>query len=216
MADEVTSNYHEAHLVAVPARRIVWQAIAQHLQSWIPTQAAVLEIGAGYCDWINNVKASRRVAIDIWPELPHHAAAGVEPIVLDIAKDLGTLNAGSFDTVLASNVFEHFAPDMVPIVVTGVVRMLKPGGRLLIVQPNFRLAWRAYFDDYTHRSIFTDVSLPALLRAQGFSIDLVQPRFMPYSMRDSWLPITSWLVSLYLKSPLKPMAGQMLIVATRR
>ena len=124
----------------------------------------MLEIGAGYCDWINNVEASRRVAIDIWPELPRHTAAGVEPIVLDIAKDLGTLNAGSFDTVLASNVFEHFAPDTVPVVVTGVVRMLKPGGRLLIVQPNFRLAWRAYFDDYTHRSIFTDVSLPALLR----------------------------------------------------
>ena len=34
------------------------------------------------------------------------------------------------------------------------------------------------------------MSLPALLRAQGFSIDLVQPRFMPYSMRGTRLPIT--------------------------
>jgi len=212
----VTSTYHEAHLVADPARRIVWRAIARHLQSWIPAQAAVLEIGAGYCDWINSVRAHRRVAIDIWPDLPRCAAPGVEPIVLDMARDLGTLNAGTFDTVLASNVFEHFAPDTVPIVVTGVARMLKPGGRLLIVQPNFRHAWRAYFDDYTHRSVFTDVSLPALLRAHGFSIDLVQSRFMPYSMRGSWVPITNWLVTLYLKSPLKPMAGQMLVVATKR
>ena len=212
----MTSTYHEAHLVAEPARKVVWQAIARHLQSWIPAQAAVLEIGAGYCDWVNSVSAARRVAIDIWPELPHHTAPGVEPIVLDIEKDLGILSAGSFDTVLASNVFEHFAPDVVPSVIAGVVRALKPGGRLLIVQPNFRLAWRAYFDDYTHRSIFTDVSLPALLRAHGFSIDLVQPRFMPYSMRNSRLPITSWLVTLYLKSPLKPMAGQMLVVATKR
>jgi len=212
----VTSTYHEAHLVPEPARRIAWQAIARHLQSWIPAQAAVLEIGAGYCDWVNSVKAARRVAIDIWPELPRHTAPGVEPLVLDIARDLDTLTAGSFDTVLASNVFEHFAPDVVPTVVAGVARVLKPGGRLLIVQPNFRLAWRAYFDDYTHRSIFTDVSLPALLRAQGLSIDLVQPRFMPYSMRNSRLPITSWLVTLYLKSPLKPMAGQMLVVAAKR
>jgi cyclopropane fatty-acyl-phospholipid synthase-like methyltransferase len=216
VADEVTSAYHEAHLVPEPARRIAWQAIARHLQSWIPAQAAVLEIGAGYCDWVNSVKAARRVAIDIWPELPRHTAPGVEPLVLDIARDLGTLTAGSFDTVLASNVFEHFAPDVVPTVVADVARVLKPGGRLLIVQPNFRLAWRAYFDDYTHRSIFTDVSLPALLRAQGLSIDLVQPRFMPYSMRHSRLPITSWLVTLYLKSPLKPMAGQMLVVAAKR
>ena len=212
----MTSTYHEAHLVAEPARRIVWQAIARYLQSWIPAQAAVLEIGAGYCDWINSVTAARRVAVDIWPELPRHTAPGVEPIVLDIERDLGILNAGSFDTVLASNVFEHFAPDVVPTVIAGVVRVLKPGGRVLIVQPNFRLSWRAYFDDYTHRSVFTDVSLPALLRAQGLSIDLVQPRFMPYSMRNSRLPITDWLVTLYLKSPLKPMAGQMLVVATRR
>ena len=212
----MTSTYHEAHLVAEPARRIVWQAIARYLQSWIPAQAAVLEIGAGYCDWINSVTAARRVAVDIWPDLPRHTAPGVEPVVLDIERDLGILNAGTFDTVLASNVFEHFAPDVVPTVIAGVVRVLKPGGRVLIVQPNFRLAWRTYFDDYTHRSVFTDVSLPALLRAQGLSIDLVQPRFMPYSMRNSRLPITDWLVTLYLKSPLKPMAGQMLVVATRR
>ncbi len=212
----MTSRYHEAHLVADPTRAIVWKVIAGYLQSWIPAQASVLEIGAGYCDWINNVTAHRRVAIDIWPDLPRCAAPGVEPLVLDLTKDLGALDAGTFDAVLASNVFEHFAADTVPVVVDGLVRILKPGGRLLIVQPNFRYAWRAYFDDYTHRSIFTDVSLPALLRAHGFSIDLVQPRFLPYSLRGSRLPITSWLVALYLRSPLKPLAGQMLVVATRR
>ena len=136
----MTSNYHEAHLVEEPARRIVWQAIARHLQSWIPAQAAVLEIGAGYCDWINSVKASRRVAIDIWPELPHHAAAGVEPIVLDIAKDLGTLNAGSFDTVLASNVFEHFAPDTVPMVIEGARLVVKPA--LPVLPPSLTVTRR--------------------------------------------------------------------------
>ena len=28
-------------------------------------------------------------------------------------------------------------------------RVLKPGGRLIVVQPNFRLEPRRYFDDYT-------------------------------------------------------------------
>ena len=215
MAHLMTLSYHEAHLSADPARTVVWQAIARHLESWIPLQGSVLEIGAGYCDWINSVTARRRVAIDIWPELPTFAAPGVEPIVLDLATDLGTLPAGTFDAVLASNLLEHLAPDTVPVVVTGVARLLKPGGRLLIVQPNFRYAWRSYFDDYTHRSIFTDVSLPNLLRAHGFTIELVQPRFMPYSMRGSRLPIRRWLVAAYLRSPLRPMAGQMLVIATR-
>jgi hypothetical protein len=83
------------------------------------------------------------------------------------------------------------------------------------MQPNFRFESRAYFDDYTHRSVFTDVSLPALLRAHGFDIDLVQPRFLPYSMRGTRLPIREWTVRAYLRSPFKPMAGQMLVIAHR-
>jgi hypothetical protein len=43
----------------------------------------------------------------------------------------------------------------------------------------------------------------------------VKPKFLPYSMRDSRLPIAPWLVRAYLHSPWKPMAGQMLVVARR-
>jgi hypothetical protein len=83
----------------------------------------------------------------------------------------------------------------------------------VVIQPNFRYAWRRYFDDYTHRAVFTDVSLPALLRSHGFRVDLVQPRFLPYSMRGATMPIRPWMVRAYLHSPIKPMAGQMLVVA---
>jgi hypothetical protein len=85
--------------------------------------------------------------------------------------------------VLASNILEHFEPGVAASVVDDVGRMLKPGGRFIIIQPNFRYAAKHYFDDYTHRSVFTDVSLPNLLRAHGFAIDRVDPRFLPYSMR---------------------------------
>ena len=98
-------------------------------------------------------------------------------------------------------------------VVDGFGRLLKPEGRLIVIQPNFRYASKQYFDDYTHRAVFTDVSLPNLLRAHGFQIDHVQPRFLPYSMRGSKLPIRPWTVRAYLRSPFKPMAGQMLVVA---
>ena len=37
----------------------------------------------------------------------------------------------------------------------------------------------------------------------------------PYSMRDTRLPISPWLIRAYLRSPLKPFAGQMLVVARR-
>ena len=209
------TGYHDVHLTPDPSRTVVWQAIASHLAPWVPPAGAVLEIGAGYCDWINNVRAARRVAVDLWPELPRFTAADVEPRVLDITHELDTLEPAAFDAVLASNVLEHFAPDVVPSIVAAVFRRLRPGGRFLIVQPNFRLASRVYFDDYTHRSIFTDVSLPNLLRAHGFTVEQVRPRFVPYSMRGARIPITRWLVAAYLRSPLKPLAGQMLVVARK-
>jgi cyclopropane fatty-acyl-phospholipid synthase-like methyltransferase len=208
-------TYHEVHLTPDPVRAMVWQVVADHLRNWIPPQAHVLEIGAGYCAWINAVRGARRVAVDVWPEVARHAAPGVEPVILDVSTGLRTLGAAAFDVVLASNVLEHFEPDTAAAVVGDVSALLRPGGRLIVIQPNFRHASRSYFDDYTHRSIFTDVSLPALLRSRGFGVEDVKPRFLPYSMRRSRLPIARWLVRAYLASPIKPMAGQMLVVARR-
>jgi SAM-dependent methyltransferase len=207
--------YHAAHLTPDPARAAVWGAIAAHLAPWIPHEAHVLEIGAGYCDWINQVQAARRVAVDVWPDVSRHAGPGVEALALDAASGLSALGDAAFHAVLASNVLEHFDPDTAAQVVADVRRLLKPGGRFVIVQPNFRYAWRRYFDDYTHRAIFTDVSLPALLRSRGYEVERVQARFLPYSMRGAGPLARRWLVRAYLRSPVKPLAGQMLVVARR-
>jgi ubiquinone/menaquinone biosynthesis C-methylase UbiE len=209
------ASYHTAHLVDDPRRATVWKVVARHLASHVAPGAHVLELGAGYCDWINNVQASRRVAVDVWPELPAHTAPGVEPMVIDISNGLHSFGDATFDVVLASNLLEHFAPDAAAEVVREVARLLRPAGRFIVIQPNFRYAWRRYFDDYTHRAIFTDVSLAALLRAHGFTIIDVKPRFVPYSMQGTRIPIASWLVKAYLMSPFKPAAGQMLVIAQK-
>jgi SAM-dependent methyltransferase len=207
--------YHEVHFTEHPSRAAVWKAIARHLAPYIPPEAAVLELGAGYCHWINHVRAGRRVAVDVWPELARFAAPGVEAVVLDVATGLDRFEAQSFDVVLASNVLEHFPPDVAASIVDGIARLLRRGGRVILIQPNFRHAWRRYFDDYTHRAIFTDVSLPALLRAGGFTVENVRARFLPYSMRGTRVPLAEWAVGAYLRSPIKPLAGQMLVVARR-
>jgi SAM-dependent methyltransferase len=209
------SSYHDVHLPEDPSRALVWRAIADHLRSFVPREATVLEIGAGYCCWINAVQASRRIAVDAWPEIARHVGAGVEACVLDLAAGLAPFADGSIDVVLASNVLEHFEPDAVVSLIDEVVRVLRPGGRLIVVQPNFRYAYREYFDDYTHRSTFTHVSLPNLLRSRGLGVEDVRPRFLPYSMRGSRVPVSFWLVKAYLNSPIKPKAGQMLVVARK-
>lgn len=211
----MTSAYHDVHLSEDPNRRIVWPVLNAYLARWIPADAHVLEIGAGYCHWINGVRAGRRVAVDVWPDLGRYAAPGVEVNVLDLSSGFRSLGPATFGVVLASNILEHFEPDAAARVVDDVAALLTPGGRFIIIQPNFRTAYRRYFDDYTHRSIFTDVSLSALLRSRGFRIDVCRPRFLPYSMQGARASIRPWLIRAYLRSPLKPFAGQMLIVARK-
>lgn len=205
-------DYHGVHATEDPARAAVWRAIARHLSPWVPADSQVLELGAGYCCWINAVRASRKVAVDIWPEFARYAGAGVEALTLDAAVELRTLGQARFDVVLASNFLEHFDPDTAGSIVSNTAAILRPGGRLILIQPNFRLAFRRYFDDYTHRSVFTDTSLANLLRAHGFTIEEVQPRFLPYSMRGRRFPIAEWVVRAYLRSPVRPRAGQMLVI----
>lgn len=219
-------GYHAVHLPAHPARDVVWRVIADYLRPYSRPTDHVVEIGAGYCHWINAVVAARRVAIDSWAGFPAYAAPGVETRVMDVTPrsietdaanrgGLAALGTGQFDTALASNLLEHFAPDAAAALVGDVATLLKPRGRFILVQPNFRYAYRHYFDDYTHRSIFTDVSLANLLRAHGFAIERAEPRFLPYSMRETRWPIAAWLVRAYLQSPIRPLAGQMLIVGRK-
>lgn len=208
-------SYHQAHLTEDSARAILWQILSAHLAHYVPANASVLELGAGYCYWINSVRATKRVALDVWDELPRHASVEVNAIIHDLSLGLPAFAEAPFDVVMASNVLEHFEPDRVSQLCAEVFGALRDGGRFIVIQPNFRFAYRRYFDDYTHRSIFTDVSLANLLRSRGFNIETVESRFLPYSLQGKHRAVRAWLIKAYLLSPIKPFAGQMLIVARK-
>lgn len=208
--------YFAAHLPPNPSRQLVWKEIAAYLSRYVPPNARLLELGPGYCDLINQLPAADKVAVDLWAEGPQYAAKDVCFLQQDLSQGLDFLETNTpFDSVVASNLLEHFEPEVAGHLVSEVFRILRPGGRFVVIQPNFHDAYRNYFDDYTHRSIFTHVSLPNLMRSHSFQIEQVEARFLPYSMRDTALPIRPWLVRAYLRSPWKPFAGQMLVVARK-
>ncbi len=153
------------------------------------------------------------MAVDLHPDLARMVPPGVEAVIGDVT-DLGRFADASFGAAFASNLLEHLEWPAIDRLLAEVRRVLEPGGHLILVQPNFRLAPRQYFDDFTHRTIFTDRSLPDLLEASGFTIDRVEPRFLPLTMK-SRLAFGHRLVPLYLRLPYRPFAGQMLVVAHR-
>lgn len=208
-----SSSYQSIRYTADPRRSAVWAAIAAYLGKWINRDAVTLELAAGYCDLSNGLIAASKTAIDIDPRLPEYAAPDVVSIVGD-ATDLSDIDDASLDAVLASNFLEHLDHAAIDTLLHQVQRVLKSGGRLVLIQPNFRLAPRRYFDDYTHRTIFTDVSLADLLTARGLVVERVEARFLPLTMK-SRLSFGYRLVPFYLRLPRRPFAGQMLVVARR-
>jgi len=208
----VNAGYHASRLIQDERRAATWRALwRHHFRHRIKPDATVLDLGAGYGDFINSVTAARRIALDTWPGLSDHVAAGVEPIIGPVT-DLSALAEASIDFAFASNLFEHLSQEELVQVLGQLRGKLRVDGELCILQPNYRYAYREYFDDYTHRTPYSHIGLADLLRAHGWTVTQVAPRFLPLTIK-SRLPTWDWLDGAYLRSPLKPMGKQMMISA---
>lgn len=205
--------YHQVRFTYDPKRAAPWRAIARYLQPWIDANANLLELGAGYGEFLKSVQAAHKWAVDQNLALAEHWGPTVTPLIQHALEPL-PLASHMMGTVFASNFFEHFTLDEGREILSEAARLLRPGGHLIVVQPNFRLQPRRYFDDYTHKTIYTDGGFQDFLKAEGWRIKHAEPRFMPFTMK-SRLPTAEWLVRLYLASPIRPMAGQFLVIAEK-
>jgi len=211
-ADNVNPYLGRYPLLA--SRRGIWREIARYVRRDAPNAQTVLELGAGYCDFINTFPASRKLAFDLNAEMAAYADPGVELRIGD-AVELAGIEPSSLDLVFASNFLEHLDAEQLHRLLVRVREALRPGGRIILIQPNFRKCPEHYFDDDTHKTVFSDESLAQLVVSHGFKIEKIVPGLLPFSMK-SRLPKWPILVRLYLSSPVKPGAAQMYLVASRR
>lgn len=211
----MSEGYHDTRFVQDARRAIVWQTLwRHHFGHLVAPGDCVLDLGCGYGDFINSVAAARRIAVDAWPGFTRHVAPGVETHVGDAA-DLGFLEAGAVDFAFASNLFEHMTQDALAGLLAALRPRLSPRGTLNILQPNWRFAYREYWDDYTHVTAWSDIGLKDFLEAHGFEVFHVAPRFMPLTVK-SRLPVSPLLIRLWLASPVKPGGKQMFLRARPR
>jgi SAM-dependent methyltransferase len=127
-------------------------------------------------------------------------------------EDLDWVDDNSVDFAFSSNLFEHVTQSVFVSVLHQLKKKLKPGGTLTLLQPNYRFAYREYFDDYTHVTVYSDIGICDFLNANGFEVIECQPRFMPLTIKSRF-KVSPLLIRAYLLSPIKPMGKQMLIRA---
>ncbi len=196
-------------------REEVWAILTRHFfQSWVQETDSILDLGAGYCEFINSIRASRKYALDLNPAMPSHCAVDVQGLVHDVATTW-PLPCDSVDVIFSSNFLEHLhTKDHLQFCLQESHRVLRSGGRLLLLGPNIRFCPDIYWDFFDHYLPLSDRSLTEALKLSGFNIGKVVPKFLPYTMTRR-VPDHPWLVRLYLALPvLWPIAGkQFFIVA---
>lgn len=199
-------------LAFAPHRRAAFDASVM----WLPARqkGKLLEIGCG------NGSLMARLADLGW------LVQGIEPdtIAADMAISRGlpviigkldalSFVAGSFDAIIMSHVIEH-VDDPVALV-RQCRRILKPGGRLVMLTPNLDALGHRWFgrnwlhlDAPRHLHLFTQGSLPDICRKAGFS-DIVYET----SVRDAnWTLAASLSLRYKNKYRLGKLPGSLRIV----
>ena len=182
------------------AKEAIWQELGKFFQRYIEPDARVVDIACDLGYFIRNIKAADRWATDIRDV--HGALPKDVTFVHASGLDLADVMPNDhFDLAFFSNYLEHLpSTEAVLQQLRVTFSLLKPGGRVLILQPNIRLIGGAYWDFIDHQTALTEKSLAEAATMAGFRTKQVITRFIPYTTK-SRLPQHPLLVRAYLAFP---------------
>ena len=143
----------------------------------------LLESGCGRGEILNCFKDMNLIVRgnDLSPE-SKTILQGLDIDTCDVEKDGLPYPDDSFDILYSKSFLEHFYyPEKY---IKEALRVLKPGGLMLNLVPDWEANYRKYFDDYTHRTPFTSVSLRDIQLIHGFErVDVIKFRQLPATWR---------------------------------
>jgi len=200
----------------VIAKDAVWREIVRYLQRHVDATAPLLDVACDRGYFVRWVQATERWATDVrdvGTTLPDDVRF-VQSSGLDLVDAVPT---DYFGTIFMSNYLEHLpSSDAVVEQLRVCYRLARPGGRVIILQPNIRLVGPRYWDFIDHHVALTENSLVEAAELAGFATERLTTRFLPYSIKGR-LPADPRLVRAYLAVPFawRLMGKQTLYVGTR-
>jgi SAM-dependent methyltransferase len=200
-----------------PKKMQIWKTLCeQYFQSLVGNDKVVADLACGYGEFINNIKAKKKYAIDLNPDAPKFLASDIQ-FCHSPAERIDEIPENALDVVFTSNFLEHLkTKEECDRVLSEILRILKPGGRFIIMGPNIRYLAAEYWDFYDHYLPLSHLSLEEGLVQAGYEVESIIPRFLPYTTRSA-LPQHPALIALYLKLPIAwSIFGKQFLVTGRK
>lgn len=124
----------------------------------ITEESKVLELGCGRGEFLNEFYNNNMISygVDISSyakeKFPHLNISSV-----DMLKNSLPYPDNSFDVIYSKSFVEHFYyPEKI---FQEAYRVLKKGGRIITLTPEWKYYYKTFYEDYTHRTPFTKLSL---------------------------------------------------------
>jgi SAM-dependent methyltransferase len=200
------------------SKRVLWGVLVRDFfQRYVDPLGTVVDLGAGSCEFVNEVIAARRIAVDLNSATTDFAAPGVE-VLITRSDAMGAILDQSVDTVFTSNFFEHL-PTKTELLATLAEchRVTRPGGRIVVLMPNIRYLPGRYWDYLDHHLPLTHLSVTEALQVSGYEVVERIPRFLPYTVKDARFEVRPTMVRAYLRMrPAWRLLGRQMLVVGRR
>lgn len=211
----MNQNYTKTRFIESAKRDLVWQVLTPYLRQKFQLSGPILDVGCGYGQFVNNFQSEKRFALDFNPEMKNFLLKDIL-FKSGSATTIGGLFSGtSFGTIFSSNLLEHLTRIEIDSFMDQAHSLLAKDGKLVLLIPNYRYCSAQYFDDYTHLTPLSHEGLKDWLVSRGYKIDFCHPRFMPFTLKNSRLPVNALMIKLWLAWPWKIIGKQMLIVASK-
>tara|TARA_B100001109_G_C18862007_1_gene474513 strand:- start:801 stop:1469 length:669 start_codon:yes stop_codon:yes gene_type:complete len=159
----------------------------------------MLEPGCGRCEHLKHFQdlGLEVFGSDISNEVLEYAT-NIDIKISDLEKNGLPYQDNSMDIIYSKSFIEHLSDP--GLYLKEANRVLKPGGLLLTLVPDWEANYKIYFDDYTHKTPFTKISLRDAYNIHGFtSTEVIKFRQLPLVWK---YPILNYLC--YLISPFIP------------
>lgn len=132
-------------------------------------QGALLDVGSGRGEFLHEFALEGFSGSGVDREQPRDARFPEPVRVCDLEQDALPFDSASFDVVFNKSVLEHTRN--VTHLLRECHRVLRPGGTLLSLVPDFNAQWYHFYDDWTHVRPFTLTGLRECLLCHDFVVE---------------------------------------------